>query len=166
MQTASNAEKQAVAAELQKIHLKEWKDIQELHQEEIGDLQKRVQAPGLNQDQRDDVLAEFKTALARHENDRKNLETQQKQERDNVLATLFGVNGQAPGSNADIQAMIAQLPASAQPTTGGGTATGGAATTGGGTTTTGGGSGGRAGGGLLRLHGRRLNNNNNNNWRR
>ena len=55
VQTASNAEKQAVASELQKIHLKEWKDIQELHQEEIGDLQKRVQAPGVNQDQRDDV---------------------------------------------------------------------------------------------------------------
>ena len=49
VQTATNVEKQAVAAELQKIHLKEWKDLQELHQEEIGDLQKRVQAPELSQ---------------------------------------------------------------------------------------------------------------------
>ncbi len=130
VQTATNAEKQAVAAELQKIHLKEWKDIQELHHEEIGDLQKRVQAPELDQEQRDKVLAEFKTALARHEDDRKNLETQQKQERGNVLATLFGANGQPAGSNADIQAMIDQLPASSRPTTGGGTATGGGTTTG------------------------------------
>ena len=73
----------------------------------------------MDQDTRDERLAEFKTALARHENDRTNLETQQKQERNNVLATLFGANGQPAGSNADIQAMIAQLPASSQPTTGG-----------------------------------------------
>ncbi len=126
VQTATNAEKQAVASELQKIHLKEWKDLQELHEEEIGDLQKRVQAPELDQDTRDKRLAEFKTALARHENDRTNLETQQKQERNNVLATLFGRNGAPAGSDADIQAMIAQLPDSSRPTTGGGTTTGGA----------------------------------------
>jgi len=126
LQTATNAEKQAVAAELQKIHLEEWKDLQELHQEEMGDLQKRVQAPGLDQTEQNKVLAEMKTALTRQENDRKNLEGQQKQERDRVLATLFGTNGQTPGTNADIQAMIAQLPASTQPTTGGTPATGGA----------------------------------------
>ena len=65
VQTATTAQKQAVATELQKIQLKEWKDLQELHQEEIADLQKRVQAPELNQSQREKVLTEFKTALAR-----------------------------------------------------------------------------------------------------
>ncbi len=126
VQTATNEEKQAVASELQKIHLKEWRDLQELHQEEIADLQKRVQAPELEAAAREKVLAEFKAALARHETDRKNLETSQKQERENVHATLFGANGQNPGSAAQVQALIAQLPGAVATT--GGTTTGGTTT--------------------------------------
>ncbi len=122
VQTATTAEKQAVATELQKIQLKEWKDLQELHQEEIADLQKRVQASELNQSQREKVLTEFKTALARQENDRRNLESQQKQERETVHGTLFGTNGAAPGSAAMVQSLMAQLPSTTASAAGGTTA--------------------------------------------
>jgi len=109
-QQLTDAEKQLLLVDLENIHQSETDNLQTLHQEELLELNTQIQAvsddlndPGLTQEQTDSLTAQLQdlqqnlqTAMARHEQDNLQLESNQSSELNNVQTALFG-GGPNPG---------------------------------------------------------------------
>ena len=109
---------QDAGKELQRIHLSEWEDLREYHDEEIADLQEFLNSPDTQDDLRKQKLDEMQKALTRHARERNILTARHEQERERVQSFLGGNAGEASAPPAGGEAPVVENPAQNPPAAG------------------------------------------------